>query len=423
MSSELRKALLKRNNGEKLQHFNKPFDVFKANDNGHFALNQGKLGKLDSNRPQRPSWNTAVANHEIMNNILEDERYSQNMGGSPKDIAQHTELDVDGEIVSDEVKENWQKSFQHNVKVRLSSATFNCYYSLPSGSLENTRTTPIFVFHHGAGSSALSFARLSQELYQRHQSQCACFAFDARGHGQTTDLKDKNYDREHFVEDFIEIMRWADSICETTIPEHKRSYVMVGHSLGGSVCTFAFDHLDARLKKNLVGIAMLDIVEDVAKKALRNVRAFLMKTPNSFKDYSDAVKWHVNHKLSRNMQSAEIAIPPLFRSQGACVVRITNLVDFESDWETWFPGLSAKFVAIPTHKLLILAGHDSLDKELMIGQMQGKYQLVVFQDSGHFIQEDCPAKAAITLLDFWERNENRNFVIKSNWGERKMTRD
>jgi hypothetical protein len=37
-------------------------------------------------------------------------------------------------------------------------------------------------------------------------------------------------------------------------------------------------------------------------------------------------------------------------------------------------------------KLLVLAGTDRLDKPLTIGQMQGKYQLIVYPESGHSIQ-------------------------------------
>lgn len=53
----------------------------------------------------------------------------------------------------------------------------------------------------------------------------------------------------------------------------------------------------------------------------------------------------------------------------------------------WFTSLSSRFLACKTAKLLILAGADRLDKELMIGQMQGKFQQEVFTDAGHCLQE------------------------------------
>ncbi len=69
-----------------------------------------------------------------------------------------------------------------------------------------------------------------------------------------------------------------------------------------------------------------------------------------------------------------------------------------------------------------MAGTDRLDKELMLGQMMGKFQLVVIPGTGHMIQEvenksslqcfgvlialkDDPSKLAEILIEFWRRNE------------------
>ncbi len=89
----------------------------------------------------------------------------------------------------------------------------------------------------------------------------------------------------------------------------------------------------------------------------------------------------------------------------------------------WFTGLSSKFLASRTARLLILAGTERLDKELMIGQMQGKFQLVVIPGVGHMVHEvrlicfenrksterhpsqDDPRRMADVLVEFWRRNE------------------
>lgn len=42
----------------------------------------------------------------------------------------------------------------------------------------------------------------------------------------------------------------------------------------------------------------------------------------------------------------------------------------------WFTGLSKKLLDCRTAKLLLLAGTDRLDKDLLIGQMQGSYRLL-----------------------------------------------
>jgi protein phosphatase methylesterase 1 len=112
----------------------------------------------------------------------------------------------------------------------------------------------------------------------------------------------------------------------------------------------------------------------------------------------------------------------------------TNLSATKPFWENWFVGLSRKFLDARGGKLLLLAGTDRLDKELMIGQMQGmclenlcrlsiiirlctyfsitgKYQLQVFPEAGHFVHEDQPVKTAQILADFYRRNDRSALVL------------
>lgn len=58
-----------------------------------------------------------------------------------------------------------------------------------------------------------------------------------------------------------------------------------------------------------------------------------------------------------------------------------------SDIAGWFRGLSASFLAARTARFLILAGTDRLDRELTIGQMQGKFQMSVVTGVGHMLHE------------------------------------
>ena len=50
----------------------------------------------------------------------------------------------------------------------------------------------------------------------------------------------------------------------------------------------------------------------------------------------------------------------------------TDLAATQPFWHGWFNGLSAKFLSARGGKLLLLAGTDRLDTELMVGQMQGE---------------------------------------------------
>ncbi|CAI4966983.1 ANM_HP_G0075600.mRNA.1.CDS.1 [Saccharomyces cerevisiae] len=323
----------------------------------------------------------------------------------------------------------WSDFFDNKELVSLPDRDLdvNTYYTLPTSLLSNTTSIPIFIFHHGAGSSGLSFANLAKELNTKLEGRCGCFAFDARGHAETKFKKADApicFDRDSFIKDFVSLLNYWFKSKISQEPLQKVSVILIGHSLGGSICTFAYPKLSTELQKKILGITMLDIVEEAAITALNKVEHFLQNTPNVFESINDAVDWHVQHALSRLRSSAEIAIPALFAPlKSGKVVRITNLKTFSPFWDTWFTDLSHSFVGLPVSKLLILAGNENLDKELIVGQMQGKYQLVVFQDSGHFIQEDSPIKTAITLIDFWKRNDSRNVVIKTNWGQHKTVQN
>ncbi|KAI5824885.1 hypothetical protein K523DRAFT_252259, partial [Schizophyllum commune Tattone D] len=74
-------------------------------------------------------------------------------------------------------------------------------------------------------------------------------------------------------------------------------------------------------------------------------------------------------------------------------------------WRGWFEGLSQAFLDAKTARLLVLAGTDRLDRPLMIGQMQGRFQLEVVPDVGHLLHEDNPTKLAEIHVNFWRRNE------------------
>jgi protein phosphatase methylesterase 1 len=64
------------------------------------------------------------------------------------------------------------------VEVPDSGLIFRVYYT-PSKSTHGT----IMVFHHGAGYSALSFAKLAKEVVEKGAGEVGVIAIDARRHG------------------------------------------------------------------------------------------------------------------------------------------------------------------------------------------------------------------------------------------------
>ena len=69
-----------------------------------------------------------------------------------------------------------------------------------------------------------------------------------------------------------------------------------------------------------------------------------------------------------------------------CIIFLFVFVHLRVKTE-WFTSLSANFLTVRTARMLILAGTDRLDKELMIGQMQGKFQMEVVPGVGHMLHE------------------------------------
>lgn len=137
------------------------------------------------------------------------------------------------------------------------SITHHVYLSAPTGS------GPLFVTHHGAGSSGLSFATFAVEI-QKLLPQAGVLSLDARGHGRTTvndpssltkdahpdlTLDTLSSDLAFVVQETASRMSWAN------LPD----ILLVGHSLGGAVIT---DVANKRLLgPSLLGYGVLDVVE------------------------------------------------------------------------------------------------------------------------------------------------------------------
>ncbi|CAG8548267.1 10742_t:CDS:10 [Cetraspora pellucida] len=241
---------------------------------------------------------------------------------------------------------------------------------------------PLFVLHHGAGYSGLSFALAALHIKNLTNSEFTIFAYDCRGHDVL---------KAAFGDDVIT----------------NREIFLVGHSMGGCVVA---DAASKNLIPSVTCMAVIDVVEGSAMEALSGMLNFCRNRPSEFKTVEDAIRWSKKSGTIRNLESARISIPCLLIEQETCTnikkyTWRTDLAATQPHWKGWFSGLSEKFLSPSAAKLLILAGTDRLDKPLTIAQMQGKYQLMVLPEAGHMVQEDIPEKTATALLDFWKRNE------------------
>ena len=113
-------------------------------------------------------------------------------------------------------------------------------------------------------------------------------------------------------------------------------------------------------------------------------------------------------KAPRPVEAAPPAVdrtpPETFTGPGVYRWR-ADLARTEPHWTSWFQGLSARFLAAPGAKLLLLAGVDRLDRELTVGQMQGRFQMQVLPQVGHTVHEDSPDRVAEVIASFLVRNK------------------
>lgn len=216
--------------------------------------------------------------------------------------------------------------------------------------------------------------------------------------------------------------------------------------------------------RGLEGIVVVDVVEGTALASLPFMQGVLKRRPASFPDPTAAVEWALETGFSRCAAAAAVSVPSMLKEKetssdggkdtyfeedkrigvlrkiaeerekngerpplptsavtttaavpstslhlktsmgthGAYIWR-TDLEKSSQYWEGWYTGLSSLFLALSVPKMLILAGTDRLDKELMIGQMQGKFQLVLLSRAGHAVHEDEAREVASAVSTFIHR--------------------
>lgn len=305
----------------------------------------------------------------------------------------------------------WTRYFERELFlesiIEAATITHHVYLTSPVG------TGALFVMHHGAGSSGLSFAVLAAEIRKQLPS-AGVLSLDARGHGST------NISPEQEMVDLSLETLSADLVSVIDKTKTKMGWkempplVLVGHSLGGAVVTDVAK--SGKLGNAVLGYAVLDVVEGSAIDALQSMQTYLSTRPLGFPSLESGIEWHIRSRTIRNSISARTSVPALLtynkeaRGSRAWGWR-TDLGATQPFWEDWFIGLSKKFLEARGGKLLLLAGTDRLDKELIIGQMQGKYALQVFPEAGHFIHEDLPEKTAMVIVDFYKRNDRSALVL------------
>ncbi|WFD44999.1 protein phosphatase methylesterase-1 [Malassezia psittaci] len=269
-------------------------------------------------------------------------------------------------------------------------AVVRAYFTPPTTKSEpdNFSECTVFVCHHGAGSGALSFALFAQEVTRQTQGEVGILAYDCRGHGRSKfpEMAAKVLSLTALTDDMIAILT-------TIFPDSAKRprIVLIGHSMGGAVVVSGASALQQQSAAEVSGVAMLDIVEGTSLEMLPRMLSVIQRRPQGFVSVQAAIQWHLETRTIRNLESARRSVRSLLHYDATYEPLgwrwVTDLAATEQFWRGWFLGLSSRFLSTKSARLLILAETDNLDQELMIGQMQGKYQLTIARDAGHNVQE------------------------------------
>ncbi|KAF2155919.1 protein phosphatase methylesteras-like protein 1 [Myriangium duriaei CBS 260.36] len=305
----------------------------------------------------------------------------------------------------------WPDYFEQELHLPVDNpaqrALYHVYLTPPASPTKG----PLFICHHGAGASGMSFALFAKQIRQI-MPEAGVLSLEARAHGSVVTSEHSNED----ILDFSVETLTSDAMAMIDAVQAKQGWktlppsIFVGHSLGGVVAVRVA--AEGKLGAQLVGFQVLDVVEGSAMEALSFMKTYLASRPARFDSVDDAVDWHVRSRTLRNVESARASVPgQLKAADGGGWTWKTDLTQTPRWWESWFKGMSETFLRGRAAKALVLAGTDRLDKELMVGQMQGKFQLTVIPEAGHFIQEDVPEKMAQLSVEFFKRNDRSAMVL------------
>jgi len=337
----------------------------------------------------------------------------------------------------------WTQYFDEKLLVPVLGGKFTVYTKGETG--------PVLCLLHGGGYSALTWALVAKYICEL--VECRVVSIDLRSHGETVTDNDEDLSLVTMAGDVVAVL--GEMFKDEAV---KPDVVLVGHSMGGTIAAAAGEMgVDG-----LAGLVVVDVVEGTAMEALSSMQGFLRSRPTKFGSVSQAIEWCVRSGQVRNLESARVSMPgqivhvntgklaatmlgedsqdvacpsgvvpgkesiteedengevppPKVNDSGAMSPPISpalsgytwriDLAATEPHWSGWFTGMSARFLGVPAAKMLLLAGVDRLDRDLTVGQMQGKFQMQVLPQVGHAIHEDSPDKVAEVLASFLTRNK------------------
>eukprot|EP00088_Acartia_fossae_P035928 TRINITY_DN3706_c0_g1_i1.p1 TRINITY_DN3706_c0_g1~~TRINITY_DN3706_c0_g1_i1.p1 ORF type:complete len:419 (+),score=81.65 TRINITY_DN3706_c0_g1_i1:34-1290(+) len=342
---------------------------------------------------------------------------------------------------------SWKKYWDSKEQLKSDDGVFTVY-SKGSGDT-------LVLLLHGGGYSGLTWSLVAEELYR--MAECRIAAIDLRGHGESVGgSEDMSLDALS-----KDVRCVADQLIQSM---GLKSLVLVGHSLGGAVAVSvakeggiaglvvidvvegtaleSLNHMQGFLRsrpqqfrsvshaiewcvrsgqarniesakvsmpgqiKDAEGRLVSSNLDDLAAQPKDQIiesatRLTPEPPPDSIKEEDEESSNNGSGEKARETSSADSNDAPAGNGPYTWAIDLSTT---EPYWSGWFADLTANFLSAPSAKLLMLAGVDRLDKDMMVGQMQGKFQMLVLPQVGHAIQEDSPDKVAEAIANFVVRN-------------------
>ncbi|CAH0402400.1 unnamed protein product [Chilo suppressalis] len=346
--------------------------------------------------------------------------------------------------------ESWRKFFKKCEDVKTEGGTFRVYFSEEP----DEPNRPRIVTLHGGGYSGLSWALFTEEI--TNMIHCQVVSMDIRGHGETQAKEPDDLSAETLVND-------VEQVLHKLYGDEMPPLILMGHSMGGAIAVRAA-HLPSLqgYVQGLVVIDVVEgtamealasmqsflrgrpthfksirhaIEWCVRSGQVRNVASARVSMPSQIvncetgalatreveegitDDSLDSESMPLTRAdsiaeeeepLDGDQPVTEIATPTSpddvhFAKPNGELNRYKwriELARTEQHWGGWFRGLSGSFLSAPAPRLLLLASVDGLDRDLTVGQMQGKFQMQVLTRCGHAVHEDTPEEVARVVAAF-----------------------
>ncbi|XP_052719602.1 protein phosphatase methylesterase 1-like [Crassostrea angulata] len=349
---------------------------------------------------------------------------------------------------------HWDKYFErmHDVKCG-DSDTFRVY--------ECGSTGPVLFFLHGGGFSALSWSLVSSIL--SGLVTCRCAAVDLRGHGDSSTSNNQDLSAERLSSDVGNIIKemYGDDPPPIILVGHSMGgaiavHAAIRHLVPSLIGLIVIDVVEGTAMDALSSMqsflkgrpSIFKSLEQgiewcVRSGQVRNLESARVSMVGQLKrvDTEETATAELEHQIeasthsggtstiieeeeeesstkdseSKPVEEKVTSASPSDKAEFKAPAPVSSTEDghhytwridlgkSEPFWRGWFEGLSNKFLSCEVPKMLLLAGVDRLDKDLTIGQMQGKFQMQVLPQCGHAVHEDSPERVAEVLATYLVR--------------------